>query len=199
MTDPEYTIEGDDKLLHMSDGSVIRGPATDAEMRFFKELKQLRDAAKLNEYTRLMVGVEATDELTKLPQGEWPEFLGKWIETVTKRLVPSDDDLREEARALCAGAYQCPSCRKKADQAVPCGAARDIYMALCRARGEPVAQITLDRLLGPTRAKHPDGSICDVCVVCGTLLMPGPPPRCEGCPDPEELEDDELHVPRSQW
>lgn len=52
----------------------------------------------------------------------------------------------------------------------------------------------------PTRALAPDGTLCDVCVVCGTLLLPGPPPYCEGMHgDLDELEDDELHIPRSQW
>lgn len=52
----------------------------------------------------------------------------------------------------------------------------------------------------PTRARATDGTLRDVCVVCGDLLLPGPPPYCEGMHgDLDELEDGELHIPRSQW
>lgn len=56
--------------------------------------------------------------------------------TLVQRTPLTDDELKEEARALCAGCYTCKVCRSDAARTGGhiCGNARDILRALERAR-----------------------------------------------------------------
>jgi hypothetical protein len=47
----------------------------------------------------------------------------------------------------------------------------------------------LEGKAAPVFCTAPDGTPCEVCVVCGTLVFPRQLPHCEGCPDPEDAED----------
>ena len=67
------------------------------------------------------------------------------------------------------------------------------------------SMVSMDKLLSikailndmavPVARMAPDGTPAEACVVCGDLLFPRPQPRCEDCPDPEDVpEGYELHI-----
>jgi len=51
----------------------------------------------------------------------------------------------------------------------------------------------LEGKIAPVFHVH-DGRGSEICVVCGTVLWPRPLPRCEGCPDPEDVPPEDLHL-----
>lgn len=56
-------------------------------------------------------------------------------------------------------------------------------VALLEGKAAPVARVMSD------------GTAAEACVVCGDLLEPRQLPRCEDCPDPEDVpEGEELHI-----
>jgi len=154
------------------------------------------DVQTLNDGLLLLAGDEAAAALDKADRAQWPAILADWVRRVVERqgkeaLGPLTDEV--------LGRWVCEAfnCREQGDHR-NCSTRSRADMIASRRLMERAAHRA--RCQGnPLRALSPDGALCDVCVVCGTLLLPGPPPRCEGCPDPDDLEDDELHVPREQW
>lgn len=67
------------------------------------------------------------------------------------------------------------------------------WRRVSREKLEAIAAILADKSAPVARIAQ-DGSPAEVCVVCGCLLEPRPQPHCEGCPDPEDVPEEELHI-----